>query len=307
MGQPNYQIKVMSQSQADSFVERYINGDQNFIAMLQNLNAEFGTYNSQAMLQLSEAGLPVTAELSAFFNNPNITQKFLTFDSKEEQDRLKQFAKDKNVNFNTLRKDIRDNLKDFESVVMRGSSFNNSVALEKMDNIVDTLTFYSLSNMSANPGKSENSARKDAVSLINNSFNIEDTFFVPLIYDGKSIASSADFIVEKANLIKDFYLQDFGAVAFQSMDEDVTEVELNEAMIDQMKNFGEWRNKADGTGIIFGIVFNDGSFGPIVNKDKENLEFNFNDTSLNIPGTDKDIDVDVRINTEAKEKRKGRR
>ena len=104
MGQPNYQIKVMSQSQADSFVERYINGDQSMrVAMLQNLNAEFGTYNSQAMLQLSEAGLPVTAELSAFFNNPNITQKFLTFDSKE-QDRLKQFAKDKNVNFNTLEK-----------------------------------------------------------------------------------------------------------------------------------------------------------------------------------------------------------
>ena len=47
MGQPNYQIKVMSQSQADSFVERYINGDQNNrVAMLQNLNAEFGTYNS---------------------------------------------------------------------------------------------------------------------------------------------------------------------------------------------------------------------------------------------------------------------
>jgi len=307
MGQANYQIKVMSQSQSDAFVEQYMNGDQNMrVAMLQNLNAEFGMYNSQAMLQLNEAGLPVTAELSAFFNNPNITQKFLTFDSKEEQDRLKQFAKDRNVNFNTLRKDIRDNLKDFETVAMRGSSFNNSVALEKIDNIVETLTFYTLSNMSANPGKSENAARKDAVSLINNSFNIEETFFVPLIYDGKSIASSADFIAEKANLIKDFYLQDFGAVAFQSMDEDVTEVELNEAMIDQMKNFGEWRNKADGTGIIFGIVFNDGSFGPIVNKNKENLEFNFNDTTLNIPGTDKDIDVDVRRNTEAKQEREGR-
>lgn len=49
-----------------------------------------------------------------------------------------------------MRKDIRDNLKDFESVAMRGSSFNNSVALEKIDNIVDTLTFYALSNMSAN-------------------------------------------------------------------------------------------------------------------------------------------------------------
>jgi hypothetical protein len=297
MGQPNYQVKVMSQSQADSFVEKYMNGDQNMrVVMLQNLNSEFGTYNSQAMLQLSEAGLPVTAELSSFFNNPKVTEKFLSFDDKDEQDRLKQFAKDNNINFNTLRKDVRDNLKDFEGAAMRGSAFNNSVALEKIDNIVETLTFYTLSGMVS--GKSENAARKEAVNLINGSFNVQETFFIPLIYDGKSIASSADFIAEKAGLIKDFYLQDFDAVAFQSMDEDVTEVELTEAMTDQMKNFGEWRNKSDGSGIIYGIVFNDGSFGPIVNKDGENLEFNFDDTTLSIPGTDKDIDVEIRIKSQ---------
>ena len=299
MGQPNYQLKVMSQSQTDTFVKEYMNGDQNMrVSMLQNLNAEFGIYNSQAMLQLSAAGLPVTAELSSFFNNPKITEKFLTFDSKDEQDRLKQFAKDRDIKFDTLRKDIRDNLKDFETVAMRGSSFNNSIALEKINNIVETLTFYTLSNMSANPSKSENAARKEAVNLINGSFNIQETFFVPLIYDGKSIASSADFIAEKANLIKDFYLQDFDPVAFQSMDEDVTEVELNEAMKDQLKNFGEWRNKADGSGIIYGIVFNDGSFGPIVNKNGDNLEFNFNDTSLSIPGTSKNIDVEIRTKSQ---------
>ena len=297
MGQPNYQIKVMSQSQADGFVEKYMNGDQNMrVAMLQNLNSEFGTYNSQAMLQLSGAGLPVTAELSSFFNNPKVTEKFLSFDEKDEQERLKQFAKDNNINFNTLRKDVRDNLKDFEGAAMRGSAFNNSVALEKIDNIVESLTFYTLSSMVS--GKSENAARKEAVNLINGSFNVQETFFIPLIYDGKSIASSADFIAEKANLIKDFYLQDFGAVAFQSMDEDVTEVELTEAMTDQMKNFGEWRNKSDGSGIIYGIVFNDGSFGPVVNRDGENLEFNFDDTTLSIPGTDKDIDVEIRIKSQ---------
>tara|TARA_R110001583_G_scaffold17769_1_gene71710 strand:- start:250 stop:2424 length:2175 start_codon:yes stop_codon:yes gene_type:complete len=297
MGQPNYQIKVMSQSQADGFVEKYMNGDQNMrVAMLQNLNSEFGTYNSQAMLQLSGAGLPVTAELSSFFNNPKVTEKFLSFDEKDEQERLKQFAKDNNINFNTLRKDVRDNLKDFEGAAMRGSAFNNSVALEKIDNIVESLTFYTLSSMVS--GKSENAARKEAVNLINGSFNVQETFFIPLIYDGKSIASSADFIAEKANLIKDFYLQDFGAVAFQSMDEDVTEVKLTEAMTDQMKNFGEWRNKSDGSGIIYGIVFNDGSFGPVVNKDGENLEFNFDDTTLSIPGTDKDIDVEIRIKSQ---------
>jgi hypothetical protein len=42
MGQPPYQIKVMSNSESTDFVERYVNGDQNMrIAMLQNLDAEF--------------------------------------------------------------------------------------------------------------------------------------------------------------------------------------------------------------------------------------------------------------------------
>ena len=89
MGQPPYQIKVMSNSEATGFVEQYKNGDQNMrIAMLQNLDAEFGDYNSNAMLQLTNVGLPVTAELSSFFNNPKLTERFLSFDSEDEQKRL---------------------------------------------------------------------------------------------------------------------------------------------------------------------------------------------------------------------------
>ena len=297
MGQPPYQIKVMSNSEANNFVEQYVNGDQNMrIAMLQNLDAEFGDYNSNAMLQLTNAGLPVTAELSSFFNNPKLTERFLSFDSKDEQDRLKQYAKDNNITFNDVRKSIRDNLSEFEDVVMRGSRFNTSVALDKMDNIVDVLSYYALNEMVA--GESQGSAEKNAYNLINNSFEIQDTFFVPLVYNGKSITSSADFIVEKANLIKDFYVEDFGAVAFESVDEDVTDIELNEAMKDQLKNFGEWRNSADGTGIVYGIVFNDGSFGPVKNQEGEYLSFNFDNTSLTIPGTDKEIDLDIRTKSQ---------
>jgi hypothetical protein len=297
MGQPGYQIKVMSNSEASNFVERYQNGDQNMrIAMLQNLESEFGTYNSQAMLQLSGAGLPVTAELSSFFNNPKLTERFLSFDSKEEQTRLKNVAKDKNVKFNDIRSSIRNNLKDFEDVAMRGSRFNTSVALEKMDNIIEVLTYYTLNEMAA--GQSQGAAEKAATNLIDSAFDIQDSFFVPSIYNGKNISASSDFIVEKSSLIKDFYLQDFDAVAFQSLDEDVTNVELNEAMRDQMKNFGEWRNKADGTGIVYGIVFNDNSFGPVINANGDNLEFNFDDTTLSIPGTDKDIDLEIRIKSQ---------
>ena len=303
MGQPNYQIKVMSNSEASNFVERYQNGDQNMrIAMLQNLELEFGDYNSNAMLQLSNSGLPVTAELSSFFNNPKLTEKFLSFDSKEEQTRLKNVAKDKNVNFNDIRSSIRDNLEDFEDVAMRGSRFNTSVALEKIDNIIEVLTYYTLNEMAA--GESQGAAEKAATNLINSAFNIQDSFFIPSIYNGKDISSSSDFIVEKSSLIKDFYLQDFDAVAFQSLDEDVTNVELNEAMRDQMKNFGEWRNKADGTGIVYGIVFNDGSFGPVINANGDNLEFNFDDTSLSIPGTNKDIDLEIRIKSQKLEPRR---
>jgi len=304
MGQPPYQIKVMSNSEASGFVEQYVNGDQNMrIAMLQNLDAEFGDYNSNAMLQLTNAGLPVTAELSSFFNNPKLTERFLSFDSKDEQDRLKQYAKDNNITFNDVRKSIRDNLSEFEDVVMRGSRFNTSVALDKMDNIVDVLSYYALNEMVA--GESQGSAEKNAYNLINNSFEIQDTFFVPLVYNGKSITSSADFIVEKANLIKDFYIEDFGGVAFESVDEDVTDIELNEAMKDQLKNFGEWRNSADGTGIVYGIVFNDGSFGPVKNQEGEYLSFNFDNTSLTIPGTDKEMDLDIRTKSQQLQPRRG--
>ena len=305
MGQPPYQIKVMSNSEATNFVERYVNGDQNMrVAMLQNLDAEFGDYNSNAMLQLTNAGLPVTAELSSFFNNPKLTERFLSFDSKDEQNRLKQYAKDNNITFNDVRKSIRDNLSEFEDVVMRGSRFNTSVALDKMDNIVDVLSYYALNEMVA--GESQGSAEKNAYNLINNSFEIQDTFFVPLVYNGKSITSSADFIVEKANLIKDFYVEDFDAVTFESVDEDVTDIQLNEAMIDQLKNFGEWRNTADGTGLIYGIVFNDGSFGPVKNQQGEYLSFTFDDTSLTIPGTDKDMDLDIRTKSKIEKQRVGR-
>ena len=304
MGQPPYQIKVMSNSEASGFVEQYVNGDQNMrIAMLQNLDAEFGDYNSNAMLQLTNAGLPVTAELSSFFNNPKLTERFLSFDSKDEQDRLKQYAKDNNITFNDVRKSIRDNLSEFEDVVMRGSRFNTSVALDKMDNIVDVLSYYALNEMVA--GESQGSAEKNAYNLIKDAFEIQDTFFVPLVYNGKSITSSADFIVEKANLIKDFYVEDFGAVAFESVDEDVTDIELNEAMKDQLKNFGEWRNSADGTGIVYGIVFNDGSFGPVKNQEGEYLSFNFDNTSLTIPGTDKEMDLDIRTKSQQLQPRRG--
>ena len=303
MGQPPYDIKVMSGVEANQFITEYMNLDgQGRVALLQKLDLEFGQYNGNAMLQLANAGLPVSAQLSSFFANPSLTEKFLSFDSEEKQKSLKDWGDRNNIKFEDVRKNITNELKDFEDIAVLGSRFNSSVASDKMQDIVDVLSYYAMNEMFA--GRvSQGKAESSAASLINDSFVLEDTFFVPKIYNGVDISSTIEEetgIVDKANIIKDFYLETFNPVAFGSANELGSEEDiiLNDAMKDQMKNFGEWRNTADGTGLIFGIVFNDGSFGPIKNSNGDYLQFNFDDTSLLIPGTETEYDPEIRTKTQ---------
>ncbi len=254
------------------------------------------------MLQLANAGLPVSAQLSSFFANPSLTEKFLSFDSEEKQKSLKDWGKRNDIKFEDVRKNITNELKDFEDIAVLGSRFNSSVASDKMEDIVNVLSYYAMNEMFA--GRvSQGKAESSAASLINDSFVLEDTFFVPKFYNGQDISSTIEEktgIVDKANIIKDFYLDTFNPVAFGSANELGAEEDiiLNDAMKEQMKNFGEWRNTADGTGLIFGIVFNDGSFGPIKNSNGDYLQFNFNNTSLLIPGTEIEYDPEIRTKTQ---------
>lgn len=303
MGQPSYNIKVMSGIEANEFVAEYMNLDgQGRVAKLKKLDLEFGEYNGNAMLQLANAGLPETAQLSSFFANDRLTEKFLSFDTKQKQDDLKDWGKRNDIKFEDVRRNISDNLKNFEDIAVLGSRFDSSIASDKMKNIVDVLSYYAMNEMFAG-NISQGAAEKAAANLINDNFVLEDTFFVPKIYNGVDISATIEEetgIVDKANIIKDFYLETFNPVAFGSANELGSEEDiiLNDAMKDQMKNFGEWRNTADGTGLIFGIVFNDGSFGPIKNSNGDYLQFNFNDTSLLIPGTEIEYDPEIRTKTQ---------
>lgn len=303
MGQPSYNIKVMSGIEANEFVAEYMELDgQGRVAKLKKLDLEFGEYNGNAMLQLANAGLPETAQLSSFFANDRLTEKFLSFDTKQKQDDLKDWGKRNDIKFEDVRRNISDNLKNFEDIAVLGSRFDSSIASDKMKNIVDVLSYYAMNEMFAG-NISQGAAEKAAANLINDNFVLEDTFFVPKIYNGVDISATIEEetgIVDKANIIKDFYLETFNPIAFGSANELGSEEDiiLNDAMKDQMKNFGEWRNTADGTGLIFGIVFNDGSFGPIKNSNGDYLQFNFNDTSLLIPGTEIEYDPEIRTKTQ---------
>ena len=302
MGQAPYKIKVMSISEADGFVERYKSGDaETRVAMLANLEAEFGEYNSQAMLQLSNAGLPITAELSSFFGNAAITNRFINYDEKEEQEKLKKFAKENDIDFNEIQANIASEIQEFEDIIARNNNVNTTKAIAKLHNIKKVLAYDVLNSMWIDENQDQGDAEAKAASLIKEHFVIEDTYYVPTIYNGEDIKHTIESdtgIIGKADLIKEHYLDEFNAVAFESENKDVTEVQLTEEMKEQMEDNGEWRNTADGNGLIFGIVFPDASFAPVKNADGKFLTFNFDDTSLTLPGTNIELEYSKKIESD---------
>jgi hypothetical protein len=292
MGSPDYSIKVTSTGEASSFVEQYLQSDAGTrLAMLQNAEDQFGDFFSKAMLEFTEAGLPETAELSSFFGNPELTKKFLSFDSDEEKKQLEEFVSLKDFPMIEIKRDILNDLEDFSSAVMFANKFDTSFAADKLDRIVDVLGYYAANEIRA--GVKPSKAIKNASNLINQSFEIENSYFIPRIYDGVTLPNGQiDFIKEKSKTIQEEYLDLWGVDSFRSLDEPNTDIELlDKEMKEQMLKNGRWVNNSDGTGLLFGITFGDGSFAPVFNKEGETLELKFDDDSYLLPNTDIRIQI----------------
>ena len=300
LGNQEHQIRVMSNQEANGWVNAYKTADaKERIFMLQKLDLEFGEYNSKALLELSSKGLPFTAQLSSFLQDETETMKFLSLDEKSEQETLKKFLTDNESSINDVRKAVRTKIKDFEDVIVRGNRFDTSGASVKMEKIVETLSYYAANELFANQAESVEDAAQIAAGLIMNRFEIEESYYVPLVFNGKKVnATDPTGIIDKAELIKNHYLDQFEAVAFGSDKEKDVQV-LTEDFKMQSRYNGEWRNTADGTGLIYGIVFPDASFTPLINKNGENLVFRFDDTSKILPGTNIEMDYSL---TKPKEK-----
>lgn len=290
LSEAQYTANIMTKSEVSGFVSAYMNGDgATRVALLQTIDKGFGDSNSQALMQLVNGGLPSTAELSSYFGDPVLTEKLISFDSKEKRDDLNAFAKDRNTSYEAIRKLVREKLKDFEEVVMIGSNFNTTVATKKLDTIVGTLSYLAIQEMQTNPGYDEGDGAEAAADLVNNAFTLENDYYIPNIYNGQS--TNPEQVAAKASLIKDHYLQDFNPVAFRSDNPDITDEEYNEEMRNQMIENGVWRNSADGTSLVYGIVLPSVGFTPIENDQGQLLSFKFNDLSYILPNTDVVLDT----------------
>ncbi len=292
-------IKVMTNDSAKSFVAAYTEaGNKNDIPamndMMQTLNLNYGDNDGLALTQLLENGLPYGAKVSYIFGDGELAQEGLAFDTKEEKDASIKFLKDNDVKIADIQIEIREQLKDFESILRRNVPLNSSGTLTEMDNLVEYLSFVAANRMYGKEMDASEAAIS-AAQTFNDNFVVEDTFYLPKKIDGKNVGDGQiNKIIETADILQKYYLDDFGAVAFKSNFE-TDEVKLSSKMYSQMLTNGEWRNMPDGENLIFGIVLaGSNEFAPIVNANGENLILNINDTSELVPGTN--IPIDFTLN-----------
>ena len=303
LGVPEHKQRVMTTQEATNFVETYkLKSQENAAeskAMLASLQDNFGEFDSKALQELQAAGLPFTAVFAMTLANDKEAEKFFSFDSKVEQDKLKDWGKKNDIKFSDIEAEIATNsdLQEFENIIRRNNNIDSSQAVSLMDNMQNVMAYYALNEMYTNTKFDQADAVESAANMFLKNFQIEETYFIPLKYDGKDLTefgTTAGAIKDKAELIKDYYLEDFNAVAFKSTDpfnQGVSEQELSDKHKRMMRMHGEWRNKGDGTGLVFGVVLDGGQFATVVNADGKELSFNFNDTSYTLPGTDMQMDI----------------
>ena len=298
LGVQTTQQRVMTKSEAENFVANYQktaqgNAVQSQI-LLQSITTNFGDNDSKALQELQAAGLPITASLAMTVFTPLEAQKAFGIDSIEEQKALKSWGASNEMTLSDVKKSIASNsdFLELETIIRRNNNVDSSVASQQVEEIKNVLAYYAINERFTNVKFDNDSAIKSAVNAFTSKFETEETYFIPRNYDGKPLTSygtTVNSVKDKADLIKENYLEEFGAVAYKSTDpfnQGITEEEMSEKHKRMMRTSGEWRNTADGNGLVFGIVLDGDQFAPVVNANNQELRFNFNDGSYNLPGTD---------------------
>jgi len=303
LGVRTTQQRVMTKAEAENFVFNYQkNAQGNAVQsqlLLQSITTNFGENDSKALQELQAAGLPITASLSMTVFTPLEAQKAFGIDSIEEQKILKTWGASNEMTFKDVTNTIAANsdFQDLEIIIRRNNNIESSVAAKQVEEIKNVLAYYAINERFTNTKFNNDSAIESAINTFTSKFETEETYFIPRNYDGKPLTfygTTVNSVRDTADLIQQEYLEDFGAVAYKSTDpfnQGITQEEMSEKHKRMMRTSGEWRNTADGNGLVFGIVLDGEQFAPVLNSNNEQLRFNFNDGSRRLAGTDIIMDI----------------
>mgnify|MGYP003144101033 FL=1 len=293
-------VKVMTNETSKSFVASYneaaqLSDGDKLNGMLNGLLDSYGDNAGIAIQQLRADGLPFGALVSAGLKNSVLAEIALSFDTKEEKKEIETFLKISKIDKKEMQEEIKDGIADFIGIVRKNTPNDSTDSLTKTNEIEEFLTFVAAQKMNGNPEMSESDAIQFAVDSWNNNFVLTDTYYIGKQQGDITLnLNETNRIQDTTDLLKTYYLDELDVVAFQSNSED-DPVVLSNKMRSQMSINGEWRNTADGEGVIFGIVLDNG-FAPVINNKGEQIIFKFNDKSGLVPGTDIVIDFDVGFN-----------
>jgi len=314
MGQPESDIKVMSNSMSLGFVKEY--NDLGFEGKskerqlkLKGLEFVYGDLTDKALTQLIAGGLPMGAEAALVLGNEKTFEEFMSFDDPKKIKAIESYLTerdDSDISLKKIRAAIssESDFKDIDNMISRNTPFNNSTTLVKMDQIKQTLSLYAANLMRNNPGMNLASASQRASLLFSNNYQIEDTYYFPKNIEGIN-QTQRDFTVKKLENIKFNYVkQHFKPVAYKSSIKGKSDIELTTKMNFNIIENGEWRNTPNGDGFVFGIVLTGNSFGTLTNESGKELFVAYTDDSLILPGGSNTV-IDMNIPTE-QEKRQYR-
>ena len=293
-------IKVMTNEQSKLFVESYneaakLSDGNKLNGMMLSLASNYGDNEGLAIQQLRADGLPFGATVSSGLANSVLAEIALSFDTKEEKTQIKEYLKTNDIKIDEMKEEITDGVSDFMNIVLKNTPNDSSESLTKTNEIKEFLTFVAAQKMIGNPEMEQSEAIQFAVDSWNNNFVLTDTYYIGKQQGDRVLnLNETNRIQDTTDLLKTYYLDELDVVAFQSNSED-DPVVLSNKMRSQMSINGEWRNTADGEGVIFGIVLDNG-FAPVINNKGEQVIFKFDDRSGLVPGTDIVIDFDVGFN-----------
>ena len=293
-------IKVMTNEQSQSFVASYneaakLSDGDKLNGMMLSLASNYGDNEGLAIQQLRADGLPFGATVSSGLANSVLAEIALSFDTKEEKKEIKEYLKTNDIKIDEMKEEITDGVSDFMNIVLRNTPNDSSESLTKTNEIKEFLTFVAAQKMIGNPEMEQSEAIQFAVDSWNNNFVLTDTYYIGKQQGDRVLnLNETNRIQDTTDLLRTYYLDELDVVAFQSNIED-DPVVLSNKMRSQMSINGEWRNTADGEGVIFGIVLDNG-FAPVINNKGEQIIFKFDDRSGLVPGTDIVIDFDVGFN-----------
>lgn len=293
-------IKVMTNEQSKLFVESYneaakLSDGNKLNGMMLSLASNYGDNEGLAIQQLRADGLPFGATVSSGLANSVLAEIALSFDTKEEKKEIKEYLKTNDIKIDVMKEEITDGVSDFMNIVLKNTPNDSSESLTKTNEIKEFLTFVAAQKMIGNPEMEQSEAIQFAVDSWNNNFVLTDTYYIGKQQGDRVLnLNETNRIQDTTDLLRTYYLDELDVVAFQSNSED-DPVVLSNKMRSQMSINGEWRNTADGEGVIFGIVLDNG-FAPVINNKGEQVIFKFDDKSGLVPGTDIVIDFDVGFN-----------